>query len=76
MLNSFFFMKRLFLNGVSEVTLRVWAGVESCSFIVAGMGLDFIFGLMIKKCLYCITCLSGLLVLSLRFFITIFYYSL
>lgn len=67
MLNSFFFMERLFLNGLSEVTVRVWIGVEFCSFIIAGMGLGFIFGL-IKKCLCCITCLSRLLVLSLCYF--------
>lgn len=39
MLNSFFFMKRLFLNGLSEVTVRVWAGVVlflHCSWDGAG----------------------------------------
>lgn len=37
-------MKRLFLNGVSEVTVRVWAGVKFCSFIVAGIGLVLYLG--------------------------------
>lgn len=79
MLNSLFFMKRLSqwpVNGLSEVTLRVWAGLEFCSLIVAGMGLGFIFGLMIKKILYCISVwafspLSSLFSFSLQFIIII-----
>lgn len=61
----FLFHEKTFLNGLSEVTVKVWARVEFCSFTVAGMRLGFIFGLIINKCLCSITCLSGLLVLAL-----------
>lgn len=71
----FLFHEKAFFSMVSEVTVRVWAGVEFCSFIIAGMGLDFILGLTIKKCLCCIPCLSGVLVLSVIFLsIAIYYY--